>query len=112
MVSHVEIFTINPDKREQYLEGMRRIMKYYEKNFPDANKTLMITLDDYVDVNPNTNAPPDRWVVVETFESVEAMKRCREAKFSDPEWKELMKTSREAGFVPIDFTHSFCEVIT
>ena len=111
MVSHVEIFTINPSKKEQFLASMRRIMAYYEKKFPEADKTLMIPLEDYVDIIPNTNTPPNRWVVLETFESEEAMKKAREMKIADPEWREIMRVSQEAGFVPLDFTHYFCEVI-
>jgi hypothetical protein len=111
MVSHVEIFTINPSKKAQFLESMRRIMAYYAKKFPEADKTLMIPLEDYVDVNPNTQTPPNRWVVLETFASEEAMKKAREVKFADPEWREIMRVSQEAGFVPLDFTHCFCEVI-
>jgi hypothetical protein len=50
-------------------------------------------------------------VVLETFASEEAMKKAREVKFADPEWREIMRVSQEAGFVPLDFTHCFCEVI-
>ena len=55
MVSHVEIFTVDPSKKEQFLASMRRIMKYYEKKFPEAEKTLMVPLDDYADVHPSAD---------------------------------------------------------
>ena len=111
MVAHVEVLTINPGKKEQFLEGMRRILEYYERKFPEVKKTLMVPIDDYVDVNPNTKISPDQWLVQETFESEAAMKKCREEKFADPEWKEIMKAGPGAGVELVEFTHCFCEVI-
>ena len=42
MVDHVEVLTINPGKKEQFLESMRKILEYYEKKFPEVKKTLMV----------------------------------------------------------------------
>ena len=110
MVAHVEFFNIDLSKKAQWLEGMRKILDYYERKFPEVIKTPMVPLTDYEDVSSSSAVnPPDQWIVLETFESEEAMKEARQKKFSDPEWKELMS---DGSLIPKNFTHSFCEVIT
>lgn len=110
MVAHVEIFNIDPNKKELFREGMNWILDYYKRKLPEAKKTLFIPLVDYEDIT-GAESPPNRWIVVETFDSEATMKKCREDKFADSEWDERFKKAREQGVVPTEFTHSFCEVI-
>ena len=109
MVAHVEFFTIDLSEREQWVDALRQILDYYRRNFPNVVKMPMMPISDYEDVNPKTvTNPQEQVMVLETFESVEAMKKARAEKFNDPEWKELMS---KGGLKPANFTHSFCEIL-
>jgi hypothetical protein len=97
MVAHVEFFNIDSEK-ERWVEGMKEILAYYKRKFPEVIKTPLMPLADYEDVSSSSVLnPPNQWIVLETFESEEAMKKARQEKFNDPEWDELMRKGRETG---------------